>query len=89
VVFAYVILNALSSILRDVFECQPVRYAWEGPAGLPGECVDISTMELTSGIIIALADLMLLVLPIPVILSLHISRKDKIMLCGIFTLGSA
>jgi hypothetical protein len=88
IIFAYVVLNAVSSVTKDIFECHPVQHGWDEPLGRPGKCVNISAMEMSSGVILAVADLMLLVLPIPIIWSLRIPRRDKVMLCGLFTLGS-
>ncbi|KAF2105408.1 hypothetical protein BDV96DRAFT_655617 [Lophiotrema nucula] len=87
VIFCYVILNAITSIFLLCFQCRPLKYSWEEPIGTKGKCVNLSAVEISNGVMIAFADLAILALPMPVLWSLHIPTKKKILLCGLFALG--
>ncbi|KAF2733121.1 hypothetical protein EJ04DRAFT_565396 [Polyplosphaeria fusca] len=87
-IFAYVISNAIASVIVVFVQCQPLAFTWNGPKGSEGKCGNLTANEIGTGVIIMLADFMLLVLPMPILWTLHIPRKEKIMLCGLFALGS-
>jgi hypothetical protein len=87
-VFAYVVLNAIAGILVLCLQCRPMNYTWNEPKGIKGKCDNLTTTYIATGALVALADLMLLILPMPVLWKLRIPRKDKLMLCGVFALGS-
>ncbi|KAF2692082.1 hypothetical protein K458DRAFT_9667 [Lentithecium fluviatile CBS 122367] len=68
--------------------CQPISYIWNEAGGAAGECGNLSAFAISSGIITAVADCMLLVLPMSILWSLRRPAKERLMLCGFFALSS-
>lgn len=67
-----------------IIECHPINALWDFS---PGYCIDLQKMFLGSGIINIFLNVLVLMLPMPMIWSLEIERKHKIMLSGVFLLG--
>ncbi|KAF2013081.1 hypothetical protein BU24DRAFT_264076 [Aaosphaeria arxii CBS 175.79] len=86
-IFGYIIITTLVGVILVFTQCRPLRYAWDEPKGIEGECINLTALEISTGVLIASADLMLLVLPMPVLWSLRVSTKEKLLLCGLFALG--
>lgn len=56
--------------------------------GVPdGTCLDINSIFLSLTILNLVADILVLVVPIPEILALQMSKKKKIAVCGVMLLG--
>jgi hypothetical protein len=76
-------------IIVMVCACQPVSYYWTEFGGGEGSCrVDTNTFFWTYGVVNAIMDFSILVLPIPLILRLQMSMKKKAAVCGVMLLGS-
>ena len=71
--------------LVDIFICWPVERFWT-PL-LPGRCLDFNAFFLALGITETIIDTAILVLPIRMISTLRLPRRDRIVLSGIFLLG--
>lgn len=85
--FGYVVVVAIISVIVVCTQCQPISFSWEEPLGAKGSCVNLRGMILGNGILVTVADLALLIIPMPMLWSLQIARKRKIMLCMLFSLG--
>ncbi|KAH7128033.1 pth11-like integral membrane protein [Dactylonectria estremocensis] len=68
--------------------CKPVSFYWLQFTGATGTCIDVNKFFLALGIINMLADVIVLIIPIPQILKLQMSRKKKAGVSGIMLLGS-
>lgn len=68
--------------------CKPLSYYWMQFTGVQGKCIDVNKFFLALGIINMLADVVVLILPIPQILKLQMSGRKKAAVCGIMLLGS-
>ncbi|KAI8631491.1 hypothetical protein F5Y19DRAFT_423922 [Xylariaceae sp. FL1651] len=69
-------------------QCSPFEKAWDVTRMLPGKCIDTTAFfYFTSGFNI-LTDVWILLLPIPTLRSLKISRHDRYVLYAIFGVGS-
>ena len=79
-------IYSVIGVLLVVFECSPVRKAWE-PL-LPGRCIDIIHVGVASGIVNIIYDVILLILPIPMVWRLQLAKKMKIAVICIFMTGS-
>lgn len=53
-----------------------------------GQCLDKVALYIATGVINIITDLMVLILPIPMVLGLQMQRSRKIMLILLFSLGS-
>lgn len=77
---------ACSQILVTIFQCVPLRGAWDKT--IDAKCgVDNYKFFYGNSIPNIMTDLALLALPIPSVWSLQIPRTQKVILSGIFVLG--
>ncbi|KAI0095841.1 hypothetical protein GGR51DRAFT_553799 [Nemania sp. FL0031] len=67
--------------------CMPTEYFWTMFLGATGKCLDINASFLSLTVLNLVADLLVLVVPIPEILALKMSTKKKIGVCGVMLLG--
>ena len=66
--------------------CVPIPYAWD--LTIPGgHCANRSAGYLAVGVLDAVTDLLILVLPLPMIFKLQISRMKQISLAVIFSIA--
>ncbi|PYH88358.1 integral membrane protein [Aspergillus ellipticus CBS 707.79] len=82
---AIVILWALAVSLAGVFNCLPVNRFWDRT--VPGTCMDTVSFYYGQQIPNILTDLVLLVMPLPSVWSLPISRAQRGLLTGVFAVG--
>ena len=68
-----------------VFQCSPVKKTWE--LMTPGTCTIIEAQFISTASLNVLIDLVLLLLPLPVLWRLQITKRQKIGLMGVFVLG--
>ena len=69
-----------------IFACVPIHKAWD-PA-IPGHCLDSSRTFLGSAILNILIDVVLLVLPIPMLWKLSMETSSRLALIVVFCSGS-
>ncbi|KAI1756306.1 hypothetical protein F4782DRAFT_328070 [Xylaria castorea] len=68
--------------------CTPVEFFWTKFLGVTeGHCIDINASFLSLTVLNLVADLLVLVVPIPEILSLQMNYKKKVGVCGVMLLG--
>ena len=72
----------LFTILSTVFQCTPIRKAWL-PL-IPGHCNSLHYQLVGSSIASVIIDLYIMLLPIPILWTLHTGRSRKIVLTGFF-----
>ena len=72
----------LVTILSTLFQCTPVRKVWV-PA-TPGHCINMYPWFVGSAIASVLIDFYIMLLPLPVLWTLHVGRSRKIVLTGFF-----
>ncbi|OBT65555.1 hypothetical protein VE03_05031 [Pseudogymnoascus sp. 23342-1-I1] len=72
-------------ILLLIFLCKPIQKSWKPLT--PGYCIPNANSVYGLGAVSIFYDIVILLLPIPLIIKLHINKRKKIGLAGIFTLG--
>ncbi|KAI9684642.1 MAG: hypothetical protein M1829_000015 [Trizodia sp. TS-e1964] len=80
-----VILWCFTFTFVVVFQCQPIHRAWQRT--IPGSCLDVKAIFISASALNMATDLVVLALPMSIVWALQISRKQKIALTAIFTLG--
>ena len=84
--FAAVILaNNIAEVFLSIFQCVPVHKAWNPE--VQGSCVNILLAACIPGSINVVSDVFTVLLPLPLIWTLHMERNRKIQLVGIFLLS--
>lgn len=69
--------------------CRPVSFYWEQYLGrTDGVCIDVTLFYLVFGIVNMVIDVVILVSPIPRIISLQLNKRRKFSVIGIMLLGS-
>ena len=86
VLVALLISNWIATIVAAFFICIPLNLLWN-PGIVGGHCFDIGSYYRWSSFFSVLTDLMMLVLPLPVIWKLNTSRNVKLGLTVVFGIG--
>lgn len=73
-------------VLMYIFGCQPVELAWD-PGAAEGQCIGRVTIMFTSSVLNASTDLMMVLIPIPLIRRLQMPVYYKIGALVMFFLG--
>ncbi|KAI9822793.1 MAG: hypothetical protein M1832_003026 [Thelocarpon impressellum] len=82
----FVFLFQVSFVLVAIFPCQPIHAFWD--FSKPSKCVSQVPMYIANSALNIFTDVVILVLPMPIIWKLQVSRRQKSVLCLIFVLGS-
>lgn len=81
----------IASCLIIVFECQPVHKFWDLKNEVPGKCMDVHDRQIfynANGIINIIQDIIIYVLPIPMLWNLQMPKRQKMALISLFSFGS-
>ncbi|RYP42898.1 hypothetical protein DL770_011940 [Monosporascus sp. CRB-9-2] len=81
-------LYALAYTLISIFACHPIYASWDLTAMQTAACVDKGKFFLAASIANVAMDLIILVLPLPIVVPLRIPRRQKISLMLLFATGS-
>lgn len=72
----------------DIFQCTPISYTWTGWRNeTEGHCLNIYIQAWVSGILNVVLDIAVILLPIPHLLKLNLSRKKKLQVVAMFSVG--
>lgn len=86
---AFVCAGGLGAIWFSVlFACKPIAAAWDVRLAAEAVCVNRPAIYIIQAALGCITDLMLLLLPIPTIIGLHLSVRQKVGLLGMFAIGS-
>ncbi len=76
---------AITNTLIIIFQCTPVYKAWD--LEVNGYCLDLVKLGVSSGYINIFTDLLILILPIPMVWSLQLSSGVRLAVVAIFATG--
>ncbi|KAJ5124406.1 uncharacterized protein N7515_008231, partial [Penicillium bovifimosum] len=79
------ILYFVSCVIVSIAGCSPVSKFWD--TSLPGHCINEVAFFRWNGVANVFLDLMVLLLPLPMIWRIKTTRRQKWLLTGIFLLG--
>ncbi|KAH7350484.1 hypothetical protein BKA66DRAFT_516356 [Pyrenochaeta sp. MPI-SDFR-AT-0127] len=83
-VMAVVICYTIWTVFSSIFACVPIHAFWTREAA---RCINQFAMWFTNAAINILTDFAIIILPIPVIRSLNLGRRQKTALIAIFAVG--
>ncbi|KAK3402655.1 hypothetical protein B0T20DRAFT_4571 [Sordaria brevicollis] len=89
--FVLVVIYGLWTVFGTFFTCWPINLWWEavrGPQAPRGMCMDKNIITFVNAGINILSDLVLAIVPIPLLWKLQIPRRQKIVLTSLFGLGT-
>lgn len=81
----FVVSYSIAQSLVEVFQCSPVNALWNPQ--VKGKCIDLDDELLVSSALNVSTDVLILVIPLPILWRLQISMERKVQLIGIFLLG--
>ena len=84
---AIVISYSVGIIFALIFPCQPVSANWDLSV-TDFKCIDKAGIYLATAAANVITDVLILALPIPMILRLHMPKAQKIAVCLVFAVGS-
>lgn len=71
-----------------LFACKPISAAWDIRVAVTATCITRPPIYITQAAFGCATDMLLLLLPVPTIIGLQMSTRQKIGLIGLFTIGS-
>lgn len=75
----------LAQVFFEIFQCVPISSAWDPSE--TGKCVPYGALVLAMGIVNIVTDVIMLILPMPLLWRLKVSATRKWMLMIMFSLG--
>lgn len=90
IVYTLVVCGAyiISFSMAVIFHCTPISFGWNGWTGeMEGHCVNFNAFAWAHAIVNIVFDIFVLILPIPELLKLHISRRRLAHLLLMFSVG--
>ena len=86
IVAAFISGNAIATFFVSILMCSPISAAWTlAPSG---RCIDIETFLIYCCVYNLVTDIILMLLPIPLIAELQVNRSQKLRLYFMFSLGA-
>lgn len=82
-----VVMYSVGITLSNLLACRPIQASWD-PSITDKTCINTSALYIATAALNIATDIMMLVLPIPVVVPLQMSKRQKTEIVGIFTLGS-
>lgn len=83
--FGWILVCGIMSVSGSLFYCSPPAKAWD--ESIDGWCVNRSNLNYAIAGFNILNDMLLLAIPAPFILRLHIPQKQRVVLTSIFACG--
>ena len=73
-VMSYVVSCGIASVVVTVFQCTPVRYAWD--RSHPGRCIDLTAWWFAGAGLNVAGDIVVWALPYPMLWNLKVRRRE-------------
>ena len=81
-------VGGLALTILNILQCHAVSAAFANPTPATAKCTDIVTIYLSSSPVNIITDLAILFLPMPILTSMRLPRKQKIILIITFSFGA-
>lgn len=82
---AFIICATTSLFFASVFACVPVARTWD--EAVDGHCINPDSIDYLSGVVNAVVDLYIIILPVSLLWGLKMSVRRKLQLSIVFGLG--
>jgi hypothetical protein len=83
----FISIAGLAFLITSCLSCQPVPYFWDKDITTNGKCIDIMAFWFSFSAYNIITDMAVWLLPMPILKNLHLPRKQKYSLIGVFALG--
>lgn len=82
-----VLASSVAIMLALIFACAPIEKDWDITV-IKGRCINKGALYMAAGATSVATDLILLLLPIPIVLKLQFPVVQKVALSGMFVVGA-
>lgn len=79
--------GGLALTILNIVQCRPVNAAWASPVPASASCTNIVTIYLSSAPLNIITDLAIFFLPMPILTSMRLPKKQKVILVITFGFG--
>ncbi|KAK3387575.1 CFEM domain-containing protein [Podospora didyma] len=89
-VMAWVVVSGIMFVFLQIFQCIPIPFIWEGWKGGvfgPYRRLDISALAFTTAGFSIAQDIVILIMPLPLLARLNVSRRSRCGIMVMFSLG--
>jgi fucose permease len=80
-------VGGLALTILNIVQCRPITAAWASPVPASASCTNIVTIYLSSAPLNIITDLAIFFLPMPILTSMRLPKKQKIILVITFGFG--
>ncbi|KAB2108645.1 hypothetical protein AG0111_0g3234 [Alternaria gaisen] len=80
-------VGGLALTILNLLQCRPIGAAWDSPVPDTAHCTNIVTIYLSSAPLNIITDIAILFLPMPILTSMRLPKKQKIILVITFGFG--
>ncbi|KAL8705812.1 MAG: hypothetical protein Q9201_001099 [Fulgogasparrea decipioides] len=87
VCIAFVTLSCLACCVASIFQCTPIRKAWDAARTVPGSCINVNALFFANAALDIFQDAFIYVLPMRMLYYLQVPRRQKIALMIVFAIG--
>ncbi|KAI9158343.1 Satratoxin biosynthesis SC14 cluster protein [Paramyrothecium foliicola] len=86
---SFVVASTTAFILVQIFQCRPIEFTWEGWTSdeRPEKCLDVNILAYAAAGSSIFQDVMVLILPLPLVYKLQTGRRAKFGITLMFSLG--
>ncbi|KAK8070946.1 GMC oxidoreductase [Apiospora hydei] len=84
---ALLVVSSLLLIAFDIFQCNPVSAAWTLQHG-DAQCMDLTVVALANAAVNIFTEAAILVIPLPILVKLKMSTRQKAEVIGLLSLGA-
>lgn len=82
---AFIIASTVALSVSTIVECQPIPFFWD--KDLHGKCIDVNALAYAGGALSIVQDLLIVLIPIPVLRQQNMGTKKKLSVAFLFALG--
>ncbi|KEQ70870.1 hypothetical protein M436DRAFT_52556 [Aureobasidium namibiae CBS 147.97] len=86
-VVAFTVAYSLGAIFASLFQCRPMESAWSIDI-TPEYCISTEKFYTANAALNVVSDILILLLPVPIVWGLNTDVRKKVILTGLFSMGS-
>ncbi|KAE8137998.1 hypothetical protein BDV38DRAFT_282606 [Aspergillus pseudotamarii] len=83
----FLIASFLVTTPMAIWQCRPLRAAWDYDID-NARCLNIASVAYANASLNIITEVLILILPFPVLRTLHVSRRKKVALISVFSVGT-
>ncbi|KAI5272529.1 hypothetical protein E4T47_04206 [Aureobasidium subglaciale] len=86
-VVAFTVAYSVGGVFASLFQCRPMESAWSLTTS-PDYCISTEKFYTANAALNVVSDIMILILPVPIVWGLNTDIRKKVILTGLFSMGS-